>query len=89
MLLIGSDFLVNPDMVENIDLIAAEPVQDTATAGPSETTYCARVVVHYIGREHDLRFEHSTAVEADKAARQVFDKIHKEWAVIGVVHRRH
>ena len=88
MLLIGHDFMVNPDVVESIDLNAAEPVQATTTAGPAETTYCARVVVHYSGREHDLRFEHSTAEEADQAAREEFDKIHREWVVLGAAHRR-
>ncbi len=90
MLRIGSDFLVNPDKLENVDLIPAKPVQTNGTTDRADTTYCARLVVYHSGgREHELRFEHSTAEEADQAAREVFDKIHKEETVMSVVHRRH
>jgi hypothetical protein len=90
MLLIGSDFLVNPDKLENVDLIPAKPVQTNGTADQADTMYCARVVVYHSGgREHDLRFEHSTAQEADQAAREVFDKIHREGAILSAAHRHH
>lgn len=78
MLLIGSDFLVNPDQLENVDFISATPVQTSGTAGQADTTYCARVVIYHSGRKHDMPFEGSTAEEADKAARKVFDKIHSQ-----------
>ena len=78
MLLIGSDFLVNPDQLENVDFISATPVQTSGTAGQADTTYCARVVIYHSGRKHDMPFEGSTAEEADQAARKVFDKIHSE-----------
>jgi hypothetical protein len=87
MLIIGHDFMVNPDVIDSIDLKAAEPVQATTTAGPAETTYCAMVVVHYSGQEHDLRFENSTAEEANQAAHEEFDKIHREWLALGAAHR--
>jgi len=38
MLRIGSDFLVNPDKLESVDLIPAKPVQAKGTADPGETT---------------------------------------------------
>jgi hypothetical protein len=45
------------------------------------------VVVHYSGQEHDLRFENSTAEEANQAAHEEFDKIHREWLALGAAHR--
>lgn len=90
MLRIGSDFLVNPDKLENVDLIPAKPVQTNGTADPGETAYCAHVVMYHSGgREHDFSFEGSTAEQADKAAREVFDKIHRGETVMSVAHRRH
>jgi hypothetical protein len=90
MLLIGSDFLVNPDKLENVDLIPAKPVQTNGTTDRADTTYCARLVVYHSGgREHELRFEHSTAEEADQAAREVFDKIHRQDAMLGAAEHHH
>ena len=90
MLRIGSDFLVNPDKLENVDLIPAKPVQANGTANSGETPYRAHVAIYHSGgREHDLSFEGSTAEEADQAAQEVFDKIHKEETVRSVAHRRH
>ena len=89
MLRIGSDFLVNPDKLESVDLIPAKPVQANGTADSGETTYRAHVAIYHSGgREHDLSFEGSTAEEADQAAQEVFDKIHKEETVMSVARRR-
>ncbi len=90
MMRIGPDFLVNPAMLENVDFIPAKPVQANGTADRGETRYCAHVAVYHSGgRNHDLSFEGSSAEEADRAAREVFEKIHGEGAVRSVVQRRH